>query len=69
MGLLAGLVVAAPWTGFEISVTVFLAAALALYGERRLWVLVAYPLLVAILAVGFFASLLSVPLPSWLFAM
>jgi Tripartite tricarboxylate transporter TctB family len=63
-GALVLYVAAIPYLGFDVSTTVFIAAAMAAAGERRLWV-------IALVAIGFSALLslgfkfaLSTPVPT-----
>ena len=67
MALLAAYVAAIPYAGFDAATLVFLAAALALQGERRPVRLLAYALLVTLPVTWIFVELLRVRLPTLLF--
>lgn len=67
MALLAAYVAAIPYAGFDAATVVFLAASLALQGERRPHVLLGFAVLVTAPVVWIFVALLSVRLPTLLF--
>ncbi|GGK53672.1 hypothetical protein GCM10011322_45590 [Salinarimonas ramus] len=67
MALLVAYVAAIPHAGFDAATFVFLAASLALQGERRPLVLIGFAALVTAPVVWIFVALLSVRLPTLLF--
>lgn len=67
MALLAAYVAAIPYAGFDAATFVFLAAALALQGERRPLRLLAYAALVTAPVTWIFVAMLRVRLPTLLF--
>lgn len=66
--VLVGVFIAVALTvGFDVAVLAFCAAALTLLGERRLWVIVAYPVAFAVVVVGGLKVTLSYDIPMLLF--
>ena len=64
MALFALYIMTLPWLGFDVGSATFVAAALVLDGERRLWLLVLVPLIFALATTMLFRWLLPYPMPT-----
>jgi len=63
MALLAGFVIAGPIIGFDIASFAYMLLMMAFLGERRILVLVLFPMLFSVVIIYCFGTLLSTPLP------
>jgi len=63
MALFAGYVIALEWLGFDLATVIFVAAFLALQGERRAPWLVGYSVCFGMLVALFFSNMLPYPMP------
>lgn len=63
MAMLAALVLAGPMIGFDIASFVYMLGMMAFLGERRILVLLFFPLIFSIVVIYCFGTLLSTPLP------
>jgi hypothetical protein len=67
MAMLAGLVLAGPLIGFDIASFVYMLGMMAFLGERRILVLLFFPLLFSVVVIYCFTTLLATPLPVLIF--
>lgn len=67
MVMLAALVLAGPLIGFDIASFVYMLAMMAFLGERRIIVLLLFPLLFSVAVIYCFGTLLATPLPVFFF--
>lgn len=63
MVALAGFVIAAPFIGFDVASFAYILIMMVFLGERRIAVLLIFPLLFSVVVIYSFGTLLSTPLP------
>jgi hypothetical protein len=56
-------IIAMPWVGFIPSTLMFILAFALVLEERRKWVLIISPVLVASIVIGVFAKFITIPFP------
>jgi hypothetical protein len=67
MAMLAALVLAGPLIGFDVATFVYMLGMMAFLGERRILVLLFFPLLFSVAVIYCFGTLLATPLPVLIF--